>query len=165
MSARVKILLSILLLSPTISKADFAFNENCIRAYQSIINLRLQEGQSLINIEKKANPKNSIPILLENYIDFFKVLTTETESSFAKFKELKSSRIDKLEDDAQKNSPWYLYSIAEINLQSCINRFKYQEFVTGAYELQKAYKLLEENKKKFPNFLPNQKASLCCMAW
>lgn len=158
MSARVKILLSILLLSPSLSKADFAFNENCIRAYQSIINLRLQEGQSILNIEKKANPKNSIPVLLENYIDFFKVLTTETDASFEKFKELKSIRIDKLENDPQINSPWYLYSIAEINLQSCINRFKYQEFVAGAYELQKAYKLLEENKKKFPSFLPNQKS-------
>lgn len=158
MSARLKTLLSLLLLLPSLSRADFAFNENCIRAYQSIINLRLQEGQNILNIEKKANPKNSIPILLENYIDFFKVLTTETNSSFEKFKELKSIRIDKLEDDPQTNSPWYLYSLAEINLQSCINRFKYQEFVTGAYELQKAYKLLEENKKKFPSFLPNQKS-------
>ena len=57
MSARLKIILILLLISPSISRADFAFNENCIRAYQSIINLRLQEGQSILNVEKKANPK------------------------------------------------------------------------------------------------------------
>ena len=158
MSARVKTLLFIGLFLPSLVKADFLFNENCIKAYQSIINLRLQEGQQLINIEKKANPKNNIPILLENYIDFFKVLTTETDASFEKFKQNKSTRIDIIEDDPQKNSPWYLYTLAEINLQSCINRLKYQEFVAGGYELQKAYKLLEENKRKFPNFLPNQKS-------
>ncbi len=152
------ILLFFILLSTSSLKAEFVFNDNCIKAYQSIISLRLQEGQNILNTEKRANPKNSIPILLENYIDFFKVLTSETNESFEKFKTAKSTRIDLIEDDTQHNSPWYLYSIAELNLQSCINRFKYQEFVTGAYELQKAYKLLEENKKKFPNFLPNQKS-------
>lgn len=158
MSARLKYLIIIGILLPNVLKAEFVFNENCIRAYQSIVSLRLQEGQQILNAEKKANPKNNIPTLLENYIDFFKVLTSETDESFEHFKSSKSDRINKLEDDPQESSPWYLYSIAEINLQSCINRFKYQEFVTGAYELQKAYKLLEENKKKFPNFLPNQKS-------
>lgn len=151
------ILITILLL-PSLLKAEFVFNENCIKAYQSIISLKLQEGQNILNNEKRINPKNNIPILLENYIDFFKVLTTETNESFEKFKINKSNRIERIEADIQKNSPWYLYSIAEINLQSCINRFKYSEFVTGAYELQKAYKLLEENKRKFPDFLPNQKS-------
>lgn len=147
-----------MILLPNLVRADFVFNENCTKAYFSIISLKLQEGQAYLNIEKKTNPRNNIPVLLENYIDFFKVLTSETKESFEKFKENKSDRIDRIENDFQKNSPWYLYSIAEINLQSCINRFKYQEYVTGAYELQKAYKLLEENKKKFPDFLPNQKS-------
>lgn len=138
-------------------KAEFVFNDNCIRAYNSILSLRLVEGQQIINAEKKLHPQNKIPYLLENYSEFLKVLTSETNHSFEEFKEHKSSRIDIIEDDDEK-SPWYLYSLAEINLQSCINRFKYQEFVTGAYELQKAYKLLEENKKKFPSFLPNDKS-------
>lgn len=158
MPFRFKLFLLCVLLLPNLVKADFVFNDNCMKAYNSIINLKLQEGQVLLNAERKANPSNKIPILLENYIDFFKVLTTETKESFEKFKTNKSNRVDEIEDDNQKNSPWYLYSIAEINLQSCINRFKYQEYVTGAYELQKAYKLLEENKKKFPDFVPNQKS-------
>jgi hypothetical protein len=155
---RIRLTIFALLLLPNITLADFAFNDNCIKAYQSIISLKLNEGQALLNAEKKINPNNNITTLLENYIDFFKVLTSETNASFEYFKNKKASNIAKLESDAQKNSPWYLYSIAEINLQSCINRFKYQEYVTGAYELQKAYKLLEENKKKFPDFLPNQKS-------
>lgn len=155
---RLRLYLFALLILPNITLADFAFNDNCIKAYNSIISLKLNEGQALLNAERKINPNNNITVLLENYIDFFKVLTTETNASFEYFKNKKASNILKIENDAQKNSPWYLYSLAEINLQSCINRFKYQEYVTGAYELQKAYKLLEENKKKFPDFLPNQKS-------
>ncbi len=138
-------------------KADFVFNENCIKAYNSILSLKLNEGNQIIAAEKKQHPNNKIPYLLENYSEFLKVLTSETNASFEQFKINKSKRIDIIES-AEENSPWYLYSLAEINLQSCINRFKYQEFVTGAYELQKAYKLLEENKKKYPSFLPNDKS-------
>jgi hypothetical protein len=155
---RLLLYLFALLLLPNITLADFSFNDNCIKAYNSIISLRLNEGQTFLNAERKINPSNNITILLENYIDFFKVLTTETNASFEYFKNKKSANILKIEKDVQKNSPWYLYAIAEINLQSCINRFKYQEYVTGVYELQKAYKLLEENRKKFPDFLPNQKS-------
>jgi hypothetical protein len=139
-------------------KADYVFNDNCIKAYQSIVSLRLNEGQAILNQEKKTNPRNKIPLLLENYIDFFKVLTLENNESFEQLKTNKSKRLDLIEDDPDSKSPWFLYVQAEIYLQSCINRFKYQEYVTGAYELQKAYKLLEENKKKFPQFLPNNKS-------
>ncbi len=155
---RIRLFTLALFLLPNFVLADFAFNDNCIKAYNSIISLKLNEGQALLNAERKANPNNSIPVLLENYIDFFKVLTSETNASFEYFKNKKTVHISQIEKEAQKNSPWYLYALAEINLQSCINRFKYQEYVTGAYELQKAYKLLEENKTKFPDFLPNQKS-------
>lgn len=137
--------------------ARFVFNERCISAYDKILSLRLQEGQALLNAEKKANPTNSIPILLENYIDFLHLLTSERKDEFEKFKVSKNARIDKLQSEDQK-SPYYLYCQAEINLQSCINRFKFQEYVSGVYELQKAYKQLEDNRKKFPDFLPNQKS-------
>jgi hypothetical protein len=150
----VLILFAILLSSSL--KAEFVFNENCIKAYNSILSLKLNEGNQFIAAEKKQHPNNKIPYLLENYSEFLKVLTSETNASFEQFKVNKSKRIDIIES-AEEN-PWYLYSLAEINLQSCINRFKYQEFVTGAYELQKAYKLLEENKKKYPSFLPNDKS-------
>ncbi len=150
-------LIALLFFAPFSTEAKFAFNENCIKAYKSIMSLKVNEGLGYIAIEKKTNPSNKIPILLENYADFLKVLTSETNQSFENFKVNKSTRIDLIQDDDDK-SPWYLYAQAEINLQSCINRFKYQEFITGAYELQKAYKQLEENQKKFPDFLPNKKS-------
>lgn len=151
------ILILFILFSSMSLKAEFSFNENCIKAYNSILSLRLNEGNQIIASEKKLHPNNKIPYLLENYSEFLKVLTSETNASFELFKTNKSKRIDIIES-GDENSPWYLYSLAEVNLQSCINRFKYQEFVTGAYELQKAYKLLEENKKKHPSFLPNDKS-------
>ena len=153
---RLLLLFSLSFFSRT-ANANFVFNENCIKAYKNILSLKFNEGALQIAQEKKTNPNNKIPVLLENYIDFLKVLTTENNASFENFKSNKSARISIIEDD-DKRSPWYLYAAAEINLQSCINRFKYLEFVSGAYELQKAYKLLEENQIKFPEFLPNKKS-------
>ena len=150
-------LLVLFLFIGQISLAKFAFNDNCIKAYDDILSMRLNEGQALLEVEKKTNPSNAIPIFLENYIDFLKVLTTETREGFEELKQHKVERIELLQKE-DKGSPYYLYCQAEINLQSCINRFKFQEFVSGAYELQKAYKQLEENQKKFPEFLPNQKS-------
>ncbi|MEY2800102.1 MAG: hypothetical protein RI934_1090 [Bacteroidota bacterium] len=146
-----------LLICSNAANANFVFNDNCIRAYKNILSLKFNEGVLQIQQEKKINPNNKIPVLLENYIDFLKVLTTETNASFETLKSNKSKRLDLIASD-DANSPWYLYVEAEINLQSCINRFKYQEFISGAYELQKAYKLLEENQRKFPEFLPNKKS-------
>lgn len=139
------------------AQAKFSFNENCVKAYKEIISLKLGVGQTFINAERKTNPSNAIPILLDNYTDFLRVLTMETKEEYERFKLLKSKRIELLQKE-DKNSPYFLYCQAEINLQSCIQRFKFQEYVNGAYELQKAYKQLEENQKKYPDFLPNQKS-------
>jgi hypothetical protein len=37
------------------------------------------------------------------------------------------------------------------------SRLKFEQYPTAAYELVKAYKLLEENQKKFPDFTLNKK--------
>ena len=48
----VLILFAILLSSSL--KAEFVFNENCIKAYNSILSLRLNEGNQIIAAEKKT---------------------------------------------------------------------------------------------------------------
>lgn len=149
------LLISILLFTWN-ANASLVYNSNCIKAYRKIISLRIAEGKQLIELERKSNPSNSIPLFLENYIDFMTLLTRENRSEFEELKIARASRVKKLEAE-DKKSPFYLYSLAEINLQWAINRFKFQDYVTGAYELQKAYRQLEENQRRFPAFLPNQK--------
>jgi tetratricopeptide (TPR) repeat protein len=56
-----------------------------------------------------------------------------------------------------RKSPYYLYSMAEINLQWAMIRSNFQEFRTAGFEINRANNWLQENAVKFPSFLPNQK--------
>ncbi|WP_276364391.1 tetratricopeptide repeat protein [Daejeonella sp. H1SJ63] len=152
---RFLILLGCLLISK-VSYAKFDFNANCIRAYENILSLKLSTARILINAEKRKNPTNAIPYLLDNYVDYFNLMTTENESDFERLKDSKNQILKRIEKD-DKSSPYYLYSLAEINLQLAICRGKAKEYFTAAIEINRAYNLFQENARKFPEFLPNQK--------
>ena len=72
-------------------------------------------------------------------------------------KKNKEKRIEIVEN-YKSNSPWYLYSQAEINLQWAANRLKFGEYFTAAFEINKAYRLIQENNKLYPDFIPNKKS-------
>ncbi|WP_412466737.1 tetratricopeptide repeat protein [Pedobacter sp. KLB.chiD] len=147
---------SLLLFSPLFSLANFDFNNNCLNAYKSIFELKLGNARAYISTEKKQHPDNSIIPLLENYVDYFTVLTSESKADFDRLKGNKSKRLDQIGDD-DKNSPYYLYALAEINLQWALIRGRFGEYFNAAMEVKRANSLLQENNKKFPNFHLNLK--------
>lgn len=136
--------------------ADFDFNTNCINAYKNILSLKLNLAQLQINAEKRKNPDNAIPYLLDNYLDYFTFFVNGTEADFEKLKANKSFRLSRIEKEDPR-SPYYLYAQAEINMQNALVRSRFNEYLTSAIEISRAFKQLEENSKRFPGFLPNQK--------
>lgn len=141
---------------PTILFANFDFNSNCQKAYVQIFELKLTSARQLVANEKRINPKNAIVPLLENYIDYFYLLSTESKTAFDRLVENKSGRLDLIAESDQ-SSPYYLYAQAEINLQWALIRGRYGEYFTAAREIKRANSLLQENSKKFPAFLLNAK--------
>ncbi len=132
----------------------YDFNPNCVNAYSAIISLKFKEGKRLIDQEKTINPENNIPYLLENYIYFLSVFIAEEEEDFDKYDDLKDQIIDRLKEGDQR-SPYYRYCLAQVNLQWSVARAKFKEYTTATLEINKAYRLLEENNEEFPDFLPN----------
>jgi len=132
----------------------YDFNDGCREAYSKIISLKFEAGQKLIDQEKLSHPQNNIPYLLENYIYFLKVFISEEEALFEELDEKKDDIIDRLED-GDENSPYYRYCLAQVNLQWAVARTKFKEYVSATLEINRAYRLLEDNKEDFPNFLPN----------
>ncbi len=128
------------------ARANFDFNSNCLNAYNNILNLRLSAARALIAAEKKANPQNSIPILLDNYIDYFEIFTSESKKDFDRLKGNKSSRLARLERE-DKKSPYYLYSLAMINLQWAMARSNFQEYMTT--ELTACFMIMIKNFQRF----------------
>lgn len=143
-------------LLPFTVAANFDFNANCLKAYQNIFELKLGNARALITNEKKLHPNNSIVPLLENYVDYYYLLITDSKTEFERLEVNKNKRLDQISDDDSK-SPYYLYAQAEINLQWALLRGHYGSYYTAAREINKASSLLEANAKKFPAFHLNAK--------
>lgn len=145
-----------LLITIKFINAEFILNENCKIAYESAIQLRFQKSKVLLLAESKENPGNLTPVFINNYIDFLKCSIGEEVADYLKYKSLKYYRIAKIEK-GNKSSPYYRYFLGEIYLHSAFLEFKNNEFFTGALDVNRAYRLLDENHKLFPGFIPNYK--------
>ena len=139
------------------ARAGFVYDANCIDAYKAIISLRIPEAKLLIQKEKQLAPDNGIIVLLENYVDYFSLLASENKSDYERLSAYKSARLSGLEGN-DKNSPFYLFSQAEVDLQWAFLKMKFGDYLSSALDAKKASNLLKENAKKYPDFLPNQKS-------
>src|SRR4051812_28932141 len=136
--------------------ANFNFNTRCAEAYKDVFKLRLNDARAIIKDEKQRNPQNGINILLENTADYLDVLMSENRSEYERLKDLESDRIDALEDN-DKNSPYYLYSQAEVYLQWGVLKAKFGDYISSFRDLKKARGLIKDNMAKYPDFILNQK--------
>lgn len=132
----------------------YDFNQTCINAYNDIISLNFNGGLKWIEKEKATNPDNRIVLLLENYIDFLTLAIGENESDFDALKPNRTKRIDLLHK-SEINSPWHRHCLAAIYLQWSFARVKFGEYMMAGLDLNRAYRLIEENKIDYPNFIPD----------
>ncbi len=132
----------------------FAVNENCREAYQHILALDFNRGREIIASEKSKNPDNLYTLYLENYIDFLKVFISEDEDLFDSINDISNERYDQLEELA-KSDPYRSYFLGNMNLQRAVIRLKFHKYFYAALEINRAYRLLTDNKEKFPGFVPN----------
>lgn len=149
------IFVAILFSSPLATFAEFSFNENCRQAYSDVMCLKFNQATARIDSERKLNPGNQAPYIMENYIDFLKVMIGEEDTDFERLQSNKELRLQALARDGKK-SEWFLYSQALIYLQSGVARIKFEEYVNAGLDINRAYRLLTENQKKHPDFVMNK---------
>ena len=89
--------------------AAFTFNDNCKKTYLQVMCLQFSDAEQRMQSELKLNPNNQVPYLIENYIDFLKVMIGEEKKDFD---QLETKRVFRLQHLAAsgKDSPWFLYS-------------------------------------------------------
>ncbi len=136
---------------------DLSFNATCQSAYQDIFKFKFNAASITLEKIKKDDAKNFFPYFVENYIDFFKLYISEDKTQYAIVEKNVTKRIEKLKT-ANKNTPYYLYTQAEIHLQWALCKLKFKEYLGAIFEIKKAYNLLNENQKKYPNFKANMKS-------
>lgn len=139
------------------ASANYNFNTRCLQAYKAIFDFRLNDARALILQEKQQDPQNGIPVLLDNYIDYISLLTSDNKAEYNRLVGRKGDRIDALEEN-KENSPYYLFAQAEVYLQWGLIKGKFGDYMSSATDLKRARGLLKDNAEKFPDFLPNQKS-------
>lgn len=146
-----------ILLVVVLNAQSFDFNTDCRKAYNTILALKLEEGNTLLKLEEKKNPDNLIPVYLENYVDFLSLYIDDTHEKYDELKKNKDLRLVLL-NSGDDNSPYYLLTQAEVNIQWAAIEIKFGEYLNAIFDIRKAFKALEENQKRFPDFKANKKS-------
>lgn len=129
-------------------------NDSLKLAYNKILSLNFKQADQILIKERKASYNGAWVDYLYNYQDFLTVFIQEDKSKFDELEPMISKRykaIEKLPDTSQYKN-WML---ANINLQWAIVRLKFQQYLAAAWDINKAYRLIVENKTTFPDFVPN----------
>lgn len=148
------LLITVFLLVGSAQSQIVEINDNCRKAYINILSLQFDDAKQNIQDEKNLNPDNVTIDYLENYIEFLSVTISEDENLFNKVEEniqRRVNRIKKLDDSCRFKN----YFLGNINLQWATANLRFQNYATGAFQINKAYRMLKENNIKHPHFFPN----------
>ncbi len=149
--------LFLLFLLPAHAKKRFEWTPALREAYNKTLSLRFKEAASDLAKIRQTDPDNLLILHVENYLDFFHVYINEEESEFKRLEKNKDKRLETIEKEGDKSSPYYLFLQADIRLHWALARLKFEEYSTAFFETNKAFKLLTTNAEKFPKFMPNKK--------
>lgn len=139
-----------------VNAARYEFTPLATRAYKSVISLRFGDAYKDLAQMRLTEPDNLLYYYISDYIDVMKVFINEDKAEFKKLEKNKAKRLEALATGPQ-DSPYFLLTQAEINIHWALARIKQEEYITAAREISSAYRMLEKNTKKFPNFAPNNK--------
>lgn len=139
-------------------KADFVFSANISRGIDAAIRMEIGLAEQLLAAEKSSAPKNTLVVLLENYIDFYSLILYDNPQAFAKREAKAAARFSRLEAD-KSASPWKGFAFAEMQLQWTLMHAAQKNYVSAIRAMNKAKNAAADNEKNFPKFLLNAKTS------
>jgi len=149
------VILLLLLLSGKVFGQHFTMTEDCRSAYSQLLDLEFAKADRKLQQIRSADPKNLMPLYLEDVRDFLLIVVTEDEAEFEKRKDLRSERLKQFENAPE--SPYKRLAIGETHLHWAFSMIRFGEYLSGAREINRAFRSLEENTKKYPDFLPTYK--------
>lgn len=149
------IVLTLLFITSTVfanAEKVFDYNSTCQQAYQEITKLKIESGLALIAKAKKQNPNNLIPVMLEDYSEFFQLFFNEDPSDFQKMMPHFNDRLNSIAE-GPKNSPYYNFCLSTIRIHRAAIEIKFGQNWNAGWDFRKAYLLLKENRKNYPDFI------------
>lgn len=130
------------------------FQDNANTICMSIVSLRMAEADTLLNLSKKQYPENLMLHIQSFFRLFVTAFITEDLKDHVHLQEQKRILL-KLLNALPGDNPHKRWAMARIYLQSAFVRLKFNEQYAAAWEIRKAYFLIEENRSLFPDFVHN----------
>ena len=150
----MKKIILLILVAVNVHGQTIKWTESCFRAYEETSKLNFNKARQLIETERRSNPANLVIPYIESQADFIKVFISESESDLESLKKKNAQRLEEV-DAIEGEDPYSNLFRAEYHLQIAVARLKFEEYIGAVYETRKALKLLESNRKKYPEFHPN----------
>jgi hypothetical protein len=148
------ILACILLFSGLLCSAQQVdINANMITGINAAIELRFKNLETILSQERKVNQDNRVTDYLEAAALCTRIFLVEDETYY----ESKSDRLDFLLErleDLPESEPYKRVFLAEISLARAGIYAKFKANIKAAWLFYRAYNLLEDNYKEYPQFAP-----------
>lgn len=150
--------LLLLIINTTLpGQSDTHFTKELQRAYNRTLSLRILESKNILsNIIKSSGSDNILVYLIEDYNDFFTIFIREEYQLYTQKLKEKERRIQSIKK-GRPDTPYYLYAQADIRLHWALLALRFGEYYRAFTEVNKAFKLLNRNIEKYPDFMPNYK--------
>lgn len=143
------------LLMPMLTDAqDFTWTPGLQRAYADLQKLDNQSAQATVAQESASN---GVRIFVDDYADMLKLVTSDDDQLFSAISDREDDRLDALKQ-LDATSPWQRVLLAEVRLHWAFVKLKFGKEMSASWDVIRAYKLLAENQKRFPAFLPTYKS-------
>jgi tetratricopeptide (TPR) repeat protein len=137
--------------------SNYEFTNILRKAYTEATGLRLDQASNTLKLSQQKDPDNLLNVLIGDYIDFFRVFINNDKDLIKELEQRKVSRLNKLKK-SNSQSPYHLYSQAEINLHWGIIYLQAESYWSAYHHIKKAYKLFTKNQYKHPEFIANYKS-------
>jgi hypothetical protein len=109
---------------PLSSSAKFIFTPAITKSYADFLKLKVASAEKVIRVAHQEDSQNGIAIYVANYGDIIRLLVSEDQATYDLLLGNEEIRIDKLED-LETDSPYYLFTQAEIRLQWAFVKLKF----------------------------------------
>jgi hypothetical protein len=152
-AVRFVLLAQLLFAVPGYGQNHFDFSAGCRQAYRAIVQLRLDEGSRLLAIERKRDPENLLPDMLDNYVDFFQLFFNEDAAGYAAMKTRVERRLGRI-GDGPESSPFQLFARSVIHFQWAAVKIKMGSSLDAGLEFRRSFVESQECRHRYPSFGP-----------
>ncbi len=133
---------------------DFAWTPGQQRAYVDLQKLKIQSARQLLAREPTAS---GVRLFLDDYVDMLTLVTLDDTQLFEQLSAREDIRLNALKQ-MDDTSPWQRLIQAEVRLHWAFVKLKFGRELSASWDVIRASKLLTENQKRFPQFLPTYKS-------